>query len=571
MGRIAGNFFAGLVFFFCVHTYTGVSVRVKDTDGASVEQVAAGQPFQVEVAIKDIAGSMVTPNLVHDEKMVLHKVGQQIVVTNGRTNQLHIFRARIDVPGTYTIGPATMMVGTEKHESEVISVRVGEKTIKRGKDAWAGQPKREELKLSLSSSDVMVGEKVEASLRFYTNEERVPDREFGRPVIDAAFSIRNLRGPHMGEELVDTIASPYVEWTWDMYPKKHGVQIVPAHSVDYELESRRRRNDMWGGFSFWGGHFQRKRTYSNAVRLVVAPLPSGVGELDAIGRFHEMRAEISPAVAKAGEGMVLKLDIDGEGDLEAISRFDLTDMPDELRWYPSKKTTLEGQGRDGGSIRRLEFIVQGLQEGNWQIPQQQFAYFDIESRELKKLTTTPLSLTITPGVTPQQLADNTAGSVGDDTSNELRPLHDPKEDSSVPFAGVGWNLFFMLLLLPFTFFGATALARRGKYYLNKHEKVWRARFALRNVRSALTKMESVYHALERYVADRTALQDGEVSLYDVERLLHEKGRSKTESSEWILFLNHISEAAFSEKGSHVSHQELVRQAHVWLDRLEGLL
>src|SRR5688572_19538771 len=49
----------------------------------------------------------------------------------------------------------------------------------------------------------------------------------------------------------------------------------------------------------------------------------------------------------------------------------------------------------------FEFIIQGLLNGEWQIPSQDFTFFDVGSRTYKTLQTMPLSLMIMPQ-TPQQ-------------------------------------------------------------------------------------------------------------------------------------------------------------------------
>ena len=115
--------------------------------------------------------------------------------------------------------------------------------------------------------------------------------------------------------------------------------------------------------------------------LTIEELPAYKGHVDAVGTFKRFDAQINPSVAQEGEGMVLILEIEGDGDLANIPTLPLKNMPQSLKWYDSKQYIKDSHGVHGLPVKCFEYIVQGRAEGSWEIPPQPFTYFDVGKRQ----------------------------------------------------------------------------------------------------------------------------------------------------------------------------------------------
>ena len=148
-------------------------------------------------------------------------------------------------------------------------------------------------------------------------------------------------------------------------------------------------------FMFMNVRADRKRVYSNAVKITVDPLPHHHRPVQAVGTFESLYAHITPPVAKEGEGMVFTLELTGNGNMHAIE-IPTLELPTALKYYDSNTTIINGQNNDECAKKRFEFIVQGMECGDWQIPEQLFVYYDIERQDFVTLRTSSLSVSIQP-------------------------------------------------------------------------------------------------------------------------------------------------------------------------------
>ena len=189
--------------------------------------------------------------------------------------------------------------------------------------------------------------------------------------------------------------------------------------------------------------------------MTVQELPAYKGHVDAVGTFKSFDAKINPPVAQEGEGMVLMLEVEGDGDLTNIPTLQLQNMPGSLKWYDSKQYIRDTRGINDLPVKCFEYIVQGLDHGSWEIPPQSFTYFDVQQHQYITLKTASCAVTIKPNLATKKIVSgnqrtdssvNTVAATQDETllplntSGSWRPVHHRK---SMP-----WWLFFLLACLP---------------------------------------------------------------------------------------------------------------------------
>jgi hypothetical protein len=364
--------------------YATVRLTITDVDGAKMEYAGAGQSFRVLVE----TDARVVNSRPTIEGLSAFLCGEtSFREINTPTTKLSRFGylARIDESGQYTIGPARIQVDGHEEASAALELEVKQEAKTSGAMGEKMQYKPF-ARLSVSRQDVFVHEPVVCTLRFYYASTQV--RTVSRQMEDAEdFVVIDRVTPVQGSETIDGKSWNFVEWSWRLYSKKSGSLMLPACAVHFEEVQS-------GGIFFM--NMQSKQVYSNAVAFEVKELPLSDEPIQAVGSFERFEARVDPTVACAGDALVLTLRVEGSGLFDDEQPVSVQGMPEALKWYESKQNDLDLE-RDGVTGKVFEFIVQGLREGEWQIPEQRFSYFDTKAQQCRTLISTPISITLLPG------------------------------------------------------------------------------------------------------------------------------------------------------------------------------
>lgn len=580
MGKIVGNVFKmmyvlQLILLLSVYNLVAdISLRVLDIDRSPLVQAGAGRPFLVEVTMHDVRTIGQPPIVQGLDNFTVKNAGVHITTINSKVTAKYTLEVRIDKPGTYTIGPAIFADRTQQESSPSIKVVVGNEQI----ESKAKKVKKDDvpilLRLSADKERIFVGERVHCLLRFYYTDPAIALQRFIEHDTNDIHR-KKMIGPRTGTEKIQDIEYNYVEWECDVFPQKTGRCTIPAYGADYEQEIEERDN-FWGGLGrFLGNHVVTKRVYSNAISLEVDPLPTTSKTPQAIGTFYAMNLSAKPAVAKQGEGIVVTVEIVGEGDLESLSFGTLENMPPALRFYASNQTVIEPTAAGEPTKKRYEFIVQGLQVGTWEIPPQSLYYFDTKQRAFTTVRTMPLSLTIMPSakkmasITHEE-QDNTQ------EAYEIAPLHKEWVANTVPDWRLSWWLFIMIACTPMMYIVYGFIERLFVRNRTESYGARRAQKAFSIAKEQLQQIKKQEKAQELYTlfitlfADRWQLAIAAISLAHVHERLRERGMSDIQCAAWDDFFARIAERAFGiQKGKDDAH--LFDKAEQWIQQLEQLL
>ena len=562
--------------------YAGVTLRITDTQGHELEQVAAGQPFMVEVVIADIGSQASAPSFKGDSRITLQSRGQQFTSINGKSNAKYSYLGQINEPGVYVLGPATVMQAGQPNDSNVMHITVGttQKTV--GKQH---KQENEEVlfELSLDKKHLFVGESALVTLTFYYMDDTVALKNIIQPTFDGFTVSGDVNKYTEGREKIKGSVYSYVRWEWQLYPNKTGALTIPAYGAEYEKLAS--NNHRFGLELFFAGRLnERLRTYSNAQSIQVDPLPPYNGLVTAVGLFKQVTATIEPSVAQEGEAVVLAIEFEGEGDLDAIKTPELRGMPEALKYYDSKHYIVPSEDKKQFSKKRFEYIVQGLRAGTWQIPMQEFVIFDVKKKAYKKFNTKPLAITITPNAAVQKSTSTQSSSqnnnTGDSTKNIIPDDLLPIDETGLWYrasqrAPLSLWLFVLLSLLPGIYLLVAMVWRMIKKRVSLHEPAMREKKAFIVARDALEKAQQnnevthIYPILIQLIADRCRIDSKKVTQDFIEKKLQEAGLSNIECTKWHDFFMQVIESAYGKKTTDTNN--LFAQAKRWVDTLEGVL
>ena len=425
--RTPGRFFLCVSFLcsFLLHAAQHeVSLALFSSEGESVEQVAAGVPFQVSVTVSDCRNTGIRPEIIGIDQFAVRSTGFSMTSLNGKSTIKYLYTVSCDTPGDYLIGPAKLSLEGQKIQSGQVRVHIGERTVTTTPpSAVSMQAAPYFLRVQLDKDHLFVGEPVGCALRLYTSRDGVSVQNITKPALPG-FVQREPVEQSSGNEQMHGKTYAYHEWRWQLVPQEAGKKIIPAFCAD--LEQPNSFHSLFAHMSAFmrmpGDH---TRIYSDAVTVFIEPLPAHTGTLHVMGSVDSFQASIEPPIAKEGEGLVFSLRMTGDGDSAALDSFALQNMPEQLKWYDSKQYLLPpagsavGQDQSGAQsvkntgsrpVKVFEYIVQGLAAGDYEIPAQTCTYFDLSTKTYKTIQTAPVNVTIL-GASGSSFAQKTHGSL----------------------------------------------------------------------------------------------------------------------------------------------------------------
>lgn len=551
-----------------------ILLKAYDLEGHELKQAGAGQPFAIEVDVRGLGNVMQKPAIELPDDVTMRSVGYHMSSINGDVTIKHKYNIVAQKAGSYSIGPASIEKDGKKYTSNVITVQVGAQAVAVAPPHASKSAQVAFLELTVDKDRVVVGEKIQCTLRFYYTDQVLQMAPINKPDYNG-FSNDAQQGPTKGTKEIKNKKYAYLEWRWVTRALRPGVQTIGSHSADFTVQAS---DDLMRHFGFFVHNSgEQKRVYSNAVNISVDPLPTHEEPVHGIGSFSHMSVRIQPTTAKVGEGMVLTVAVDGDGTLDSKNCAQLLQgLPTEFKYYDSKQYVAEKKHADSVTQHCFEFIVQGIKAGSYQIPSFQFTFFDINTRRYKTLESKPIDVEIV-----QLAAHGTSKAHEPSNQNhaqiipeDIRSVHAYVPSFSLFSYAIPWWLFFILILIPLAIFYSMVGRTVVVWLMQRIAPYRKKRQTFAHVRAQIAQAEksrnysTVYSAFKAFFAAQHGLEPQLITHEMIEQELKQHGFSDAELVQWNDFFNALAEQVFfgNQKTLRV---DLISQARAWIQKFEA--
>jgi hypothetical protein len=563
--RIGKRAFLFLVINVVICTYAeSVTLSLHDAHGMPTVQCIKDVPYSLQVTMRDMQRTVDPSALLNlPDGIHLHRSKTVSRLSDrGHVTATYMYTISADQLGNHTIGPIDIDDGTTHHHSNTLSITV----VKPGNVAPNHTNARAMLTLHIGPHTAYVGQDISCTLKFYFLPNHISLEQIGRPEIPNVLSSA-WSGPSMRSEDVNGIRYECAEWHWLIRFTHPGNYEIPAYRGDYRDTTKRRH-----GFALFFNDMAMESVYSEGHALEVKPIPEHPSGTSAVGNIREFRSELDRTQCSVGDAALLSLTVFGEGNFFDIPAPLLNGMPPELKYYDSKKEIVSGPA---GSGVRFEYVVQPLQEGVWEIPQQQYIYFDPEAALYKTSMSNPLYFTVLPSIVtlPHDSAiQSNEGQLQSDIDSDslLRPLR-LWSACREPFV-IPWPLFLALIVVPLL---CVMFYRGWRYYTvwyTKTDRERRARNAFMIARTTIKKARAahdIYTVWQQFFADRGLVDVSTVTEIYMRETVEYIGLPATTCVAWDSFLHDCMSARFAKpQETDVVLNTLRAQSFLWLDILE---
>lgn len=564
------------LFFLCffISSYASITLHVTDMQRHALKEVQVGEPFLLTIGTNDDAADR-EPRIEGLHDLYVKRVGTRLLNINGKKSQEHTYQIRIDKQGSYTLGPAVDPVTGER--SLTMRIKAVASSVQSKAPESRAPVNRQSagvlLRLATDKENVYVGQRIKTILQFFAPESEQLSIEQVTAQDPVTISVSEKIGPKKGIQEIDGKKYAYWQWQWDMFAEEPGQLVIPSYVLDY-AKHLPMDNYLGSWASFFGPQYEHKRVYSNAVTLQVKSLPSYDKQVNAVGSFIRYTAQIQPAIAQQYEGMVLTLILEGSGNIDQIQAPELQ-LPDAFKWYASKQYVRHVSGDTYQKV--FEYIVQALQPGDWEIPEQAFTFFDVEVVAYKELKTAPLLVTIIEGRSPELITYEQSPVICKQEANSCQSLlllqNNKVSDASGPMS---LYIFILLLLLPL----CIGLAIKGReimyafvlYYFPAYAHYCAYKQAQKEISDACELLQAykLYEIYVRYVAAMTGRVTTSLTTADIIGLFECSSFEQQKKDAAKLFFNEITEIAYAGEKKEVAYGAC-SNAMEWLHELERLL
>jgi len=466
------------------------------------------------------------------------------------------------------------------------SSRAQEATQSSGKDLF--------MRFTLSRTNVVVGEPINATLKLFTRGNNIAGFEDAKFPTFNGFWAQETDSPQsiefQRENIGNAIYNTAVLRRWVIIPQKSGtINIDPAELICLVQERYSRGNSIFDGF-FDDYQTIRKRVVSDAFKVTVSPLPGGAPAsfTGAVGKY-DIKASISSDSLKVHDAASVTVTISGKGNVSLVGAPKISFPPDS-EVYDTKTTDnvdKNAGGTSGSKVFEYPFIPRS--HGDFEIPEIEFSYYDINARKYVTVRTPALPYHVQKGnstdYVPQQgISVPSAG--GKDVKNLSEDIHfistkmPSLSSGTVFFVGTAlfWTIVFVILVAGVVAYFLISRLRKQKADVvlvrtKKASKLASKRLALaqsymaKNLYSAF--FEELHKALLGYASDKLAIAVADLTKENIADAFRSAGAPEALSSEYSDLLDLCEFARYAPDSDGSAMKDAYDKAITVISTIDG--
>lgn len=432
------------------------------------------------------------------------------------------------------------------------------------------------MRLSLSRTEVVIGEPITATLKIYQRANVVGFENAKFPTFNGFWSQETYVPNNIEfkrESLDDKIYNTAVLRTYVLIPQQYGtITIDPAELVCLVniRTAPSTSNSLFDSFFQDEYRTIRKRVTTPAVKVKVNPLPAGQPASfgGGVGNFG-ISARLTTDNLKTHDAASLVITVSGRGNV-ALLEEPKVNFPPDFEVYDTKTTenTDKSNGGTSGS-KSFEYPFIPRSHGDFTIDPVEYSYYDVNAGKYVTLRTEPLHVKVAKGKGGDSTPVTTVNS-----GVERKDVKSLADDIRFIFTGkpglsgsgsffVGSVFFWILLAL--MILGATSVylafrkvaAMRADVAGTKNRRATKmAQKRLKLAGEYLDKSlytafyEELHKALIGFVSDKLNMDMSEISKDNIASALTEGGVSEEQTKAFTDLLDACEFARYSPDGGN---------------------
>ncbi len=438
--------------------------------------------------------------------------------------------------GRLTIPPATVVVKGEKISSNSVTINVvkGDAApANSGENATA-----QENSTNVSSEDLFVTQSINKNSAYQGEGILLTTRIYTRVNIDG---ISDIKQPELSQFVVQDLIGPErIQWNIEnvggktynvgvyqtkvLLPQKSGKITIAPVEFEFMVKQRvaRRSTSIFDDFFESNQRLVKQKVKSKPLTIDVKalPQPQPVGFSGGVGNYS-MKASVSKTTLKADDGITIKIDINGEGNLRVLDAPELKLPADFDTFDPQVVNNFNVSSAGGKGSKSFEYLVIPRHPGQYTIPAIEFVYFNPSEGKYKTITAGPYSIDVEKGEGGAGTGSTSFSGGGSREQlkyigQDIRFIKNKNRDLK-PIGSflLGSFIFYILVIVPIALFALAFILYRKRLFDNANVHIVKNRKATKIARKRLVaasklmkedKKEAFYdevmRALWGYLSDK---------------------------------------------------------------------
>ncbi len=368
-----------------------------------------------------------------------------------------------------------------------------------------------------------------------------------------------------------------------LFPLRSGKLTIDPMELDIST-------GMGFGFGFGALSGRKVHRAAPALALEVQPLPANPPagfDGTSVGQWH-LSAEATPSQVKLGEPVMLKVILEGTGNLHGAGLVRLPPIHGFKTYDPTSTEKGAANKKVFGGKRTLEYLLMPEQTGTFEIPGLRFVYFDPAQRQYQVAQTDPISVRAEAGSGPTVASGGGAVGAAERAVNVLggtglRPLRYKGELTPAaaplylrPFFWPAASAPVLLWALGLVYSAGRAALRQSDPNSRQRSAGARARKRLRKAQQLLEQSQpdafyaEVSRALHDYLGDKLGSPVLGLTRAELTARLQAAGLAEDCGRELAAVLDTCDAGRFSPGGSgNAAMEKLWQRALALMDAVEA--
>jgi hypothetical protein len=390
------------------------------TTSLSQSNLSVGDQFQITFTINgaNAARGFKAPSFQDFNTIMGPSQSSNMTIVNGSFSQslsiTYVLQATKE--GTFKIGGAEIMVGNDRLISNTVTVTVTKGGTRSGANSGQGGSSDGSsnvfLRASVDKNNAYTGEAIVVTYRLYTKVQLLNYSLDKIPNLTGFFSqdIALPQQPVFHRENVDGTAYDVAEIKkMVVFPQRSGsLEIDAMHGevIARVQVKQQRSNDPFNQFfndpfsnPFFGNVRDVKVPLNSApLKITVKELPTGAPASfsGAVGKFSS-EVSLDKTSTKSNEPVTLRIKISGKGNLKLIDAPSIEFPPDMETYDPKESVNITATAAGVTGSKTFEYLMIPRTGGEYKIPVQTFAYFDLDKRQYVEIPSPELVLKVAKG------------------------------------------------------------------------------------------------------------------------------------------------------------------------------
>ena len=586
-----------LIFLFAA---LGLAQEVRFSASVTKNKVAVGERFRVTFSINTNASSFSPPDL--SDFSVVSGPNQssnfQMTPGGGITQNLSYFYDLVpQKEGSYTIGPASIVVGNGRVKSNSIEIVVSG-TKAQGQQGQNQQSNRGQnppaesqvptegnnlyIKAIVNKSEAYLGEAIHVKYKLFTRYNLVNFSDLKFPSFTGFYAqdLATAKNVQLAVENIGGVNYYTLELKQSvLFAQKSGKLEIPTLEAECIIRERVQSQNIFD--QFFGGSYrdQRVKVKSKPLGIQINPLPTNGKPAHfngAVGKFG-MEVSTDKRSGKSGDAFTLKVRINGTGNLKLSEQPSIAFPPEFEVYDPQINEQIQTTEQGMTGSRTFEYLMIPRAGGNYTIGPIEYTYFDPTRKTYVDISSEAIQLSIAKSAGEETVVSRSGNQsspkvLGSDirynktNTPEFKPIGDGYFFGTLPY--------YILLLAPLLGLGFIFIFKRIRNERSENAELYRkkgagpiARKRLKVAAAFMNKQDDqgfyqeISKALYGYVTDKMELKGAELSRDRIKEVLQHNKIGETVITEFIALIDRCEFARYApqtEKGTSAIYEEAGR-------------